>query len=192
MASKRSTNTNMTNEVQIAFCEHKKKHPSLTQADLIMWLQETHNVSVSQGMISLTLKRSAEILAKKEDVNRTAKRQRTVKYPLMETTLYQWFLTYQDQVNMSGDLTKEKAAYFLAELYLGHRAFEFSNGWLEAFKNCRGIKSYRRYGESGSANMAVIEESLPQIRLTLDQYERRDIYNMDETGLFYRMQVSVA
>jgi hypothetical protein len=38
--------------------------------------------------------------------------------------------------------------------------------------------------------MAVIEESLPHICLTLDQYERRDIYNMDETGLFYRMQVS--
>jgi hypothetical protein len=28
--------------------------------------------------------------------------------------------------------------------------------------------------------------------LTLDQYERRDIYNMDETRLFYRMQVSAA
>jgi hypothetical protein len=40
--------------------------------------------------------------------------------------------------------------------------------------------------------MAVIEKSLPQIRLTLDQYERRDIYNMDETRLFYRMQVSAA
>jgi hypothetical protein len=93
---------------------------------------------------------------------------------------------------MLGDLTKEKVAYFLAELYPGHGAFEFSNGWLEAFKNRRGIKSYRRFGESGSANMAVIEESLPQIRLTLDQYERHDIYNMDETGLFYRMQVSVA
>jgi hypothetical protein len=120
MASKRSTNTNMTNKVRIALCEHKKKHPSLMQADLITWLQETHNVSVTQGTISLTLKRSAEILAKKEDVNRAAKRQRTVKYPLMETTLYRWFLTYQDQVNMSSDLTKEKAAYFLAELYPGH------------------------------------------------------------------------
>jgi hypothetical protein len=139
MASKRSTNTNMTNEVRIALCERKKKHPSLTQADLITWLQETHNVSVSQGTISLTLKRLAEILAKKEDVNRTAKRQWTVKYPLMETALYRWFLTYQDQVNMSGDLTKEKVAYFLAELYPGHGAFEFSNGWLEAFKNRRGI-----------------------------------------------------
>jgi hypothetical protein len=40
MASKRSTNTNMTNEVRIALCEHKKKHPSLTQADLITWFQE--------------------------------------------------------------------------------------------------------------------------------------------------------
>jgi hypothetical protein len=138
------------------------------------------------------LKRSAKILAKKEDVNRTAKRQRIVKYPLMEIALYWWFLTYQDQVNMSGDLTKEKAAYFLAELYLGHGAFEFSNGWLEAFKNRRVIKAYRCFGEFGSANMAVIKESLLQIRLTLDQYEQHDIYNMDEIGLFYRMQVSAA
>jgi hypothetical protein len=140
----------------------------------------------------LTLKRSVEILAKKEDVNRAAKRQQTMKYPPMERALYRWFLTYQDQVNMSGDLTKEKVVYFLAKLYPGHGAFEFSNGWLEAFKNCRGIKSYRRFGESGSANMDVIKKSLPQIRLILDQCERRDIYNMDETGLFYRMQVNAA
>jgi len=93
---------------------------------------------------------------------------------------------------MSSDLTKEKVAYFLAELYPGHGAFEFSNGWLEAFKNRDDIKSYRRFGEFGSTNMAVIEESLLQICLTLDQYERRDIYNMDETRLFYRMQVSAA
>jgi hypothetical protein len=93
---------------------------------------------------------------------------------------------------MLGDLTKEKAAYFLAKLYPGHRAFEFSNGWLEAFKNRHDIKSYRCFGESGSANMAMIEESLPRIRLTLDQYERRDIYNMDETGLFYIMQENAA
>jgi len=59
----------MTNEVRVAFCEQKKKHPSLTQADLITWLQEMHNISVSQGTISLTLKCLAEILAKKEDVN---------------------------------------------------------------------------------------------------------------------------
>jgi hypothetical protein len=53
-----------------------------------------------------------------------------MKYPLMGTALYRWFFTYQDQVNMSSDLTKKKNAYFLAELYPGRGAFEFSNGWL--------------------------------------------------------------
>lgn len=82
---------------------------------------------------------------------------------------------------MSGDLIKEKVAYFLPELYPAYGAFGFSNGWLEAFKNRPAIKYYRRFGESESVNMALIEKSLPHIRLTLDQYERRDIYNMDET-----------
>lgn len=103
--------------------------------------------------------------------------------------MYQWFLTYQDQVNMSGDIIKEKTVYFLAELYPGYRAFEFSNEWLDAFKNRQGIKFYRRFEESVSVNMALIEESLQQIFLTLDESERRNIYNMDESVLFYRMQV---
>ena len=38
--------------------------------------------------------------------------------------------------------------------------------------------------------MTLIEKSLPDIRETLDKYEWKDIYNTDETGLFYRLQVS--
>lgn len=86
----------MINKVRIALCEHKQKHQSMMQVDLIKWLHETHKIFVNQGTISLMLKRSTGILAKKKDVNRAAKRQRTVKYPLMETALYLWFLTYQN------------------------------------------------------------------------------------------------
>lgn len=85
-----------------------------------------------------------------------------------EYSSYQWFLTYQDQVNMSGDFIKEKIAYFLAELYSRYGVFDLSNGWLESSKNCHIIKSYHRFREFGSVNMALIEESLPQICLTLD------------------------
>ena len=38
--------------------------------------------------------------------------------------------------------------------------------------------------------MAVIEQARPLLCKLLDSYELRDIYNMDETGLFYRMQAS--
>ncbi len=42
MASKRSTNTNMTNEVQIALCEHKKATEALQCASLLQrfWMQQ--------------------------------------------------------------------------------------------------------------------------------------------------------
>ena len=108
----------------------------------------------------------------------------------MESALVEWFLSHQDRVNVSGDLIKEKAALFLDNLYPEHDVFEFSNGWLESFKERHGIKSFRRFGESGSVDMTLIEKSLPDIRETLDKYEWKDIYNMDETGLFYRLQVS--
>jgi hypothetical protein len=37
--------------------------------------------------------------------------------------------------------------------------------------------------------MTTLANTLPAIRDVLDQYAWKDIYNMDETGLFYRMQV---
>jgi len=74
-------------------------------------------------------------------------------------------------------------------LYPRHEPFKFSSGWLEAFKSHHGIRSYHRCGESGSINMAILVNTLPAIRDVLDQYAWKDIYNMDETRLFYRMQV---
>ncbi|MFQ6633678.1 hypothetical protein Gotur_011905 [Gossypium turneri] len=54
-----------------------------------------------------------------------------------------------------------------------------SIGWLERFKARHGIKSYRRFGESGSVFMENIEDALPQIRAKLENFDWKDIYNME-------------
>ncbi len=90
---------------------------------------------------------------------------------------------------MSGELVRESATKILDRLYPRHEPFEFSSGWLEAFNSRHGIRSYRRFGESGSVDMATLANTLLAIRDVLDQYAWKDIYNMDETGLFYWMQV---
>ena len=190
MPPKGAQYTTMTDKIRIALCEHHDKNPQLSQKDLNQWLEQKHKMKVSQPTISGLLKRKATILAKADHSNLGAKCQRNVKYPQMESALVEWFLSHQDRVNVSGDLIKEKAALFLDNLYPEHDVFEFSNGWLESFKERHGIKSFRRFGESGSVDMTLIEKSLPDIRETLDKYEWKDIYNMDETGLFYRLQVS--
>ena len=124
-----------------------------------------------------------------DNVNLSQKRQRKVKYPEMEEALAESFHANQDRVNMSGDLLKESARKILDRLHPDHATFEFINGWLSSFKARHGIRSYRRFGESGPVNMALIEKERPKIREVLDKYALADVYNMDETGLFYRMQV---
>ncbi|CAG8633122.1 14181_t:CDS:1, partial [Dentiscutata heterogama] len=42
-----------------------------------------------------------------------------------------------------------------------------------------------RHSESGSADLEAIELNLPIIICKTDKYSLRDIYNIDETGLFY-------
>ncbi|XP_055800343.1 CENP-B homolog protein 1-like [Solanum dulcamara] len=66
--------------------------------------------------------------------------------------------------------------------------FSFSSGWLERFKSRYEIKSYKRFEKSGSIIMENIKNELPSIQSKLDQFELKDIYNMDETGLFYRLE----
>ena len=43
--------------------------------------------------------RKATILAKADNINLDVKRQRPVKYPRMESTLVEWFLSHQDNMN---------------------------------------------------------------------------------------------
>jgi hypothetical protein len=182
----------MTDEQRKALCQKVKDEPRTTQKELVTWLELTHGVKTSQATVSNTLKHCQKLLVA-QDVNLRVKRHRVQKWPKVDVALYEWFLQHQELVNISGELIKEKAVVFMKLLYPGGDASRFesknwSNGWLEAFKQRYGIKSFRRFGESGAVDMTVVERELPKLREVLDQYSWGDIYNMDETGLFFRMQ----
>ncbi|MBA0862049.1 hypothetical protein Goshw_003817 [Gossypium schwendimanii] len=94
---------------------------------------------------------------------------------------------------MTGEMIQTKAKEFLQKTYGdANSEFNFSIGWLERFKARHVIKSYRRFGESGSIVIENIEDALPQIKAKLENFDRKNIYNMDETDLFYRLQILFA
>jgi hypothetical protein len=190
MPQKGTFHTTMTNKVRVVLCQYKRDNPQLSQKNMIKWLKDNHITKVSQATISTTLKQSAEIFAKFDnETNLNAKRQRTFRYPKMESALVKWFRANQERANVSGELVRESVMKILDWLYPRHEPFKFSSGRLEVFKSRHGIRSYRRFGESGSVDMAALANTLPAIHDVLDQYAWKDIYNMDEIGLFYRMQV---
>jgi len=67
---------------------------------------------------------------------------------------------------------------------------QFSAGWLEKFKKRHGIRQVVAHGESGSVDVAVVEEALPDLCRLISSYSPKDVFNVDETGLFFRIQAS--
>jgi hypothetical protein len=68
------------------------------------------------------------LLAKAITSNLSSKRQKTLKFPVMEVALAKWFLANQEHVNLSRDLIHESAMKIIDRLYPDHPSFEFSNG----------------------------------------------------------------
>jgi hypothetical protein len=112
-----------------------------------------------------------------------------VKYPEIEEKLVEWFDKYQHCINMTGDLIRRKAERLRDKTGISENDMKVSSGWLDAFKRRHGIREHRRFGESGDVDMALVETERPLIREILDKYDWSDIYNMDETGLFYQQEV---
>jgi hypothetical protein len=89
-------------------------------------------------------------------------------YQDVDEALAQWVEAYQANINISGEMIRQKVAQFLERLHPDVPKFEFSNGWLAKFKQWHQIRSHRRFGESGAADTEIIKESLPRIRTILD------------------------
>ncbi|KAI0998774.1 hypothetical protein K3495_g9422 [Podosphaera aphanis] len=61
----------------------------------------------------------------------------------------------------------------------------WSNGWPQRFQQLYGIHKTRRYGEASSA-LASHDEEIRTIQQALTDFPLREIYDRDETGLFYK------
>jgi len=97
MGKYNSTLGHLTEGMHIALCQQKRRRPALTQGKLKEWLWTMHGVCITQATISLTLKRSDELLAMATNTSvlpsRLALRTRqAVQYLQMELTFKRWFL----------------------------------------------------------------------------------------------------
>ena len=69
-----------------------------------------------------------------------------------------------------------------------NREFGATNGWLEGFKKRNNLKSYKKRGEAGSVDVAKLPEQREHLKSILEGYNECDIFNCDETALFWKME----
>ena len=87
---------------------------------------------------------------------------------------------------IGGPLLKQKANELAAEL--GHEGFHCSDGWLNRFLKRREISFRVLSGEANSAPKVTVDDWLcNKLPGLLEEYDKNDIFNADETGLFFML-----
>lgn len=144
-------------------------------------------MNVGKTQIQCILKRKRELVDDfEQNGNCDSKRPRRVStYEDVNDLCLKWFQDATGRmISVSGPLLKERALKFANDL--GLDSFKASNGWLESFVKRNNIVFKTMSGERGEVDSAVVNDWKEKIPSLCEEYEPRNIFNMDETGLFFR------
>lgn len=159
---------------------------------------EDKKMSKSQLMTKYNLKRStldsilarADAIKSQSFIKGSSKKCRIkpAKFPELEKRLMAEFHTARNtgKINISGTFLIEKARQIATELQIEN--FQFSSGWFTNFKTRNRITCVTSCGESAKVDLSDIDAWLEANQSTLKSFNPNDVYNLDETGLFFRMQ----
>ena len=153
----------------------------------------------SSSTVSTILGQSKKIIAEYEknenendmQRNKAAKRLRLPTYQDIDTAVQEWFTQATSQINVViGGYEIQRQALKYANM-LNKQEFQASNGWLQRFRARNHISFKTIVGEAGLVDKTVIDEYLNNIlpKLIMN-YKPCDIFNADQTALFYKAQPS--
>jgi AcrR family transcriptional regulator len=176
----------LTNEVKLKVIERvgeKRSHRqvaeefgiSRTQVTRIFQNKENILRAVSSQQVSLTSKVS----------------KMTAKYPDVDRETYEWFVKVRHPTGRCKPLPVTSAALKMRALQislrLGISNFQASNGWFSRWRNRFSVgKSVRLHGEASDVDINAAEKPMNDLREKLRDFKPENIFNMDETGLFFR------
>ena len=121
-----------------------------------------------------------------ENKDKKVKRSRRGKYPILERALSIWFKQMRTKKSfINGSILSKQANILAAVLKIPN--FSCSSGWLSRWKKKENIKFSKAHGEKGSANQKGADEWVKNVLPNLlNGYDPEDVYNADETGLFFK------
>ena len=144
---------------------------------------------VRKTQILSILKNRDKILRELEtETNEPSSKQRSARktdHEEINKVVWEWFKDMsRRKLPISGSVLQEKALQFAEDL--GNTEFKASNGCLESFRKRNNIAFDVKSGEKADADIAVVKHWKEKLPTLLEGYNPCDIFNMNETGLFFR------
>ena len=168
---------------------YQRQYPKPRQREVIPWFKKEFNHQISASTVCEIL--SDRYLFLDQDIpssSLSSSKHRTANWPILEEILYNWQQIIQNRGGIvTGEILIEKARHIWHQIpeYQNQSVPEFSVGWLAGFKKRYKIQKQNKHGEALSVPESATEE-MKSIQTLFGEFLEENIYNMDETGLFWR------
>jgi hypothetical protein len=176
--------TALSIETKKQICQYKNEHPNCSAKKLI----EILRLDVDCSTVTKILKDADRWLTKDTSGDTgQLKKERKETFLKVNDALGEWVtgaLLANHVVN--GKILQIKAREFAMQ-FLEESHFKASDGWLESFKKRNNLRHVRLHGEASSAPLTILPEERDRLKEIIGEYNLDDVYNADETALFYRM-----
>ncbi|CAI6363779.1 unnamed protein product [Macrosiphum euphorbiae] len=143
---------------------------------------------IPSSTLSTILKNKTKILTNFK-LQPSRKKIKLSEFPNLDSSLFKWYVQCKDSnLPVSGPILKEKANIFAKSL--GYTNFKNSTGWLDKWKKRNNI-TLRKPCSGNLSNLSVSKDQhcfqwKNDILTIINEYSPNDIFNADETGIFYR------
>jgi len=186
----KSTRTAISVEVKKEICEYIVANPNVNQGEVAVFFNTKYNFNVDRTTINKIWKEYEKWLA----VLSTSQtphtfRQCSVQFPELDKAMQIW----TSQATAAGmpltDMILQQKGKEFAKMLNIEEQLKCTNGWVYRFKVRNGLRKVNLSGEANSAPLETLPEERLRLRTLLAKYNEEDIYNADETGLFFRMEL---
>jgi len=156
--------------------------PFLKQKEL------ANEYDVSEGMISDILReKDWWLVIDNNSYQAGLKCEKKIPFPIIEESLSLWMeKALQVELIITDSILATKALEFA--FLCKEEKFKGSIGWIENFKKWHNLKLYNIHGEAASAPTQDLDVMRKNLRQRLLDYDPENIFNCDETGLFWKMK----
>jgi len=181
--------TRLSEAQKASVCNYHKKNPRIRLEEIGKWAQTEFKLQAApdRSTIGRIIKNSTRYDSIQPQ-NAHLRKARVITHKALEDAMTTWVLQMEHRkICLADDLIQKKALQLAEMMGIPQDKFRASNGWLHNFKKRHAFKQFRIHGESGDAQITGIEDQMRILRAKISLYDHDDIYNMDETGLFYNL-----
>lgn len=176
-----------TYEEKMRIIQYREAHPSLKHKDVAAHFGVS--TSTLTGILKAKDKITTACGANADARAESLKRIRTVTHLDVDQALLVWFRqkAVQPDIRLDGSMLLIKANQFRLE-FDPDDTNAINMAWIDRFKHRHGIARIQKAGESAGVDVEIVRVwKEGKLQDVISRYEAKDVFNADETGLFWRL-----